>query len=113
MEFNQPKRAYIENANGMTYPVIGARKVSLFPSLSLPNTLLVLSLSNKLLSVGQATEKLNYCALIYPNFCLFQDILINEIIGHSTKRGGYIIWMTSVSAEQMLCNRGTTRPNNS
>ena len=111
MEFNQPKRAYIENTNGVTYPVIGAEKVSLSPSFSLPNTLLVLSLSNRLLFVGQAIEELNCCALIYSNFCLFQDILTKEIIGRGTKGGGYITWITSVSAEQMLCNQGTTKPN--
>jgi hypothetical protein len=36
--------------------------------------------------VGQATEELNCIALIYPTFCLFQDILTKEIIGHGTKR---------------------------
>ena len=91
VEVNQPKRACIENANRVTYPVIGADKVALSLSFSLPNTLLAPSLSNKLLSVGQATEKLNCCALIYPKFCLFQDILTNEIIGHGTKRGGVIV----------------------
>ncbi|PNX84560.1 beta-galactosidase, partial [Trifolium pratense] len=54
-----PRRTSIINANGVTYPVIGAGTVSLSPSISLPNTLLVPSLSNKLISVGQATEDLN------------------------------------------------------
>ena len=92
MKFNQPKRACIENANGVTYPVIGADKVALFPSFSLPNTLLVHSLSNKLLSIGQATKELNCYALIYPNFCLFHDILTEEIIGRGTKKGGVILY---------------------
>ena len=71
VEFSQPKRVCIENANGVTYPIIGAEKVALFPSFSLPNSLLVSSLSNNLLSIGQATEELNCYALIYPNFYLF------------------------------------------
>ena len=70
------KRSQITNANGVTYPVTSAGRVPLTPSFSLSNTLLVSSLTNKLLSVGQATEELNYCVLMYPNFCLFQDILI-------------------------------------
>ncbi|KAK2989502.1 hypothetical protein RJ640_019601 [Escallonia rubra] len=84
----QPKRTCIVNANGVTYPVTGAGKVALSPSFTLPNTLLVPSLSSKLLSIGQATEELNCCALIYPNFCLFQDILTKEIIGRGTKKEG-------------------------
>ncbi|KAF7145766.1 hypothetical protein RHSIM_Rhsim04G0082900 [Rhododendron simsii] len=53
----------------------GAGIVALSPSLSLSNTLLVPSLSNKLMSGGQATEELNCVAQIYPIFCLLQDIL--------------------------------------
>ena len=96
IEFNQPKRACIKNANRVTYPVTRAGKIALSPLFSLPNTLLVPSLSNKLLSIGQATEELNCCALIYSNFCLFQDILTKEIIGRDTKRRGCTTWMTSV-----------------
>ena len=71
----------------MTYPVTGAGRVAVLPSFSLSNTLLVPSLSNKLLSIGQVTEELNCCALMYPSFCLFQNILTKEIIGRGTKRG--------------------------
>ena len=83
-----PKRSCIANANGVTYPVTGAGTIAISPSLSLSNTLLVPSLSNKLLSVGQVTEELNCCVLMYPTFCIFQDILTKEIIGRGTKRGG-------------------------
>ncbi|CAL8990313.1 unnamed protein product, partial [Prunus brigantina] len=83
----QPRRTCIANANGVTYPVTGAGTV-LSSSLSLSNTLLVPSLSNKLLSVSQLTEQLNCCVLIYPSFCLLQDIHTKEILGRGTKRGG-------------------------
>lgn len=67
----QPKWICIANANGVTYPVTGARRVALSSSFSLPNTLLVPLLSNKMLSIGQATQELNYCILMYPTFYLF------------------------------------------
>ncbi|CAL9025897.1 unnamed protein product [Prunus brigantina] len=47
----QPRRTCIANANGVTYPVTGVGTIELSSSLSLSNTLLVPSLSNKLLSV--------------------------------------------------------------
>lgn len=84
----QQKGKCVANANGVTYPVTGAGRVALSLSFSLSNTLLVPSLSNKLLSIGQATEELNCCALMYPSFYLFQDILTKEIFGRGTKRGG-------------------------
>lgn len=84
----QPWRTCIANANGATYPVTGAGTVPLSPSLSLAHTFLVPSLSNKLMSVSQVTEELNYVVLIYFTFCLLQDVLSKEIIGRGTKRGG-------------------------
>ena len=82
-----PKHFKIANANGVTYPVTGAGKVALTPSFSLSNTILVSSLTNKLLSVGHATKELNYCVLMYRNFYLFQDILTKKIIVRGTKKG--------------------------
>ena len=91
IEVTQPRRTDIANANGVTYLVTRARTVALSPSLSLYNTLLVPSLLNKLMSVGQVTEELNCVALMYPTFCLLQDILTKEIIRHGTKKGGVIL----------------------
>ena len=62
------RRTCIANANGVTYPVTGAGIVAFSSSLTLSNTLLVPSLSTKLLSVSQLTEQLNCCVLIYPSF---------------------------------------------
>lgn len=66
----QPRRTCIANANRATYPVTGAGAVPLSPSLSLVHTLLVLSLSNKLMFMSQVTEELNCIILIYSTFCL-------------------------------------------
>ena len=83
-----PRRTCIANANGATYPVTGAGTVPLSPSLSLAHTLPVPSLSNKFMSVSQVTKELNSVVLIYSTFCLLQDILSKEIIGHGTNWGG-------------------------
>lgn len=83
----QPRWTSIANANGVAYPVTGAGTVSLSPSLSLSHSLLVPSLSNKLMSKIQVTEELNYVVLIYPTFYVLQDVLSKKIIGRGTKRG--------------------------
>lgn len=103
-----PRRSNIVNANGVIYPVTGAGTVALSPSLSLSHTLLVPSLSNKLMSVGQATEELDFCALIYPHFCLLQDILTKEIIGRGTKKVGlyYMDDFSTGKANQMQHSSG-------
>ena len=83
-----PRRTCISNANGVAYPVTGAGTVSLSSSLSLSHTLLVPTLSNKLMFVSQITEELNCVVLMYSTFCLLQDVLSKKIIGRGTKRGG-------------------------
>ena len=49
-----PRQSHVANANGVTYPVIGAGTMTLSPFLSLSHTLLVPYLSNKLMSVSQS-----------------------------------------------------------
>jgi len=107
-----PRRSHVATANGVPCPVTGAGTVTLYPSLSLPHTLLVPSLSHKLMSVSQVTADLNCVVLIYSTFCLLQDILTKEIIGRSTKRGDYIMSMTSVQAEQTSWIMQLARKNN-
>ncbi|KAG6737115.1 hypothetical protein POTOM_059890 [Populus tomentosa] len=89
-EYITPRRNNISNANGVLYPVTGAGTVQLSPSISLTNTLLVPSLTTKLISVGQATEDLNCIVLMYPHFCLFQDILTKKIIGRGNEEMGIL-----------------------
>ena len=87
-ERSSPRRTSIANANGDISLVKGASIVMISPALSLTNTLFVPSLSHKLLSVSQVTKELNCIVLIYPTFCLLQDILTKKIIGRGTKKGG-------------------------
>lgn len=87
-ERSSSRRTSIANANGDVSLVKGAGTMRISPALSLTNTLLVPSLSHKLLSVSQITKELNCAVLIYPTFYLIQDILTKEIIGRGTKKGG-------------------------
>ncbi|KAJ0031759.1 hypothetical protein Pint_13771 [Pistacia integerrima] len=73
----KPKRTCIANANRITYLVSGAGAVALSPSFSLLNTLSVPSLISKLLSVSQATEESNCCALMYVCFRIFSPRRLN------------------------------------
>jgi hypothetical protein len=85
----QPQRTCIANANGVAYPVTGAGTVSLSSSLTLSHTLLVPSLSNKLMYVSQVTEELNCVVLIYSNVCFLQDVLSRRLLGVVLREGGY------------------------
>ena len=108
-----PKQSHVATANGVPCPVTGAGTVTLSPSLSLSYTLLVPSLSHKLMSVSQVTADLNCVVLLlYSIFCLLQDILTKKIIGRGTKSRDYTMSMTSVQAEQTLWIMRLARKNN-
>ncbi|KAB2607811.1 hypothetical protein D8674_010979 [Pyrus ussuriensis x Pyrus communis] len=96
-----PSKEDVITANGDVAPVTGAGSISLTPSLSIHNALLVPTLSNHLLSVGQVTEQLDCVVLMFPTFCLLQDIQTRAIIGCGTKRRG-LYYVDDVSASH--CN---------
>ncbi|KAI5404869.1 hypothetical protein KIW84_051872 [Lathyrus oleraceus] len=79
-ERSTPRRSSIANANGGLSAVTGAGTVMLSPSLSLSNTLLVPSLSHKLLSGETPEEESNW-----STFDWFKDIDIpsTEVFGDS------------------------------
>ena len=81
----QLRRSMISNANSVRYPLPGDETIILLSFLSLPNTSLILSLSNMLLQ--SITFDLNSVALMYPSFCLLQNILSKEKISCGTRRG--------------------------
>ena len=66
----EPKKYFIQTANGGYSPVEGAVSIELTPTLKLKNCLYVPSLSQKLLSVSHVTKELNCTLLMHPHFCL-------------------------------------------
>ncbi|KAB2597903.1 hypothetical protein D8674_000823 [Pyrus ussuriensis x Pyrus communis] len=94
-----PSKEEVITANGDVAPVTRAGSISLTPSLSIHNALLVPSLFNHLLSVGQVTEQLDCVVLMFPTFCLLQDIQTRAIIGRGIKRRG-LYYVDDVSASR-------------
>lgn len=76
----------IINANGDIYPVEGMGHTPVSEKMTLRDTLLVPSLSTRLISMGKITKDLNCAVLMYSDFCVFQDLLTGEIIGRGFKR---------------------------
>ena len=64
--------------------------VEISPKIKL-KSLYVSGLACKLLSVSQVTRDLNCRVLMYPNFCLLQDICMGEIVGRDTEQGGLYV----------------------
>lgn len=87
-EFTKARRNFIANANGGLSQVTGAGTVNISPSVKLSNTLLVPSLSHKLIPISKITKDMNCFATIYLGFWFIQEIHSKEIIGRGTKREG-------------------------
>jgi hypothetical protein len=84
-KIRKSNRKEIVNANGVSSQVMGSGIINVTGSLCLKDTILVPSLTTKLISVGRLVEYLNYMVLMYLNFCIFQDILMKEILGRGIK----------------------------
>jgi hypothetical protein len=71
VNLTEPRKSGILNANDILYHVKGTCDVPISQSLILKNTMLVLSLSTRLISVSQITEELNCAVLMFSDFCVF------------------------------------------
>ncbi|KAH6817843.1 hypothetical protein C2S51_001446 [Perilla frutescens var. frutescens] len=80
----------IHTANGGVSFVNGAGEAKISSNIKL-QCLFVPSLACKLLSVSQVTRELNCRVLMYPTFCILQDILTQAIIGRGTESNGLYV----------------------
>lgn len=88
LNLGSSSKTYIETASGEHVEVKGGGAIEFSRNMKLKNCLYIPTLSSKLLSVSQVTKELNCGVLMYPTFCILQDILTREIIGRGTERGG-------------------------
>jgi len=105
-----PIKTHIETASGELVAVQGEGSIVFSKELKLENCLYVLALSSKLLSISQVTKELNCVVLMFPTFCLLQDILTKEIIGRGIECGGlYYVDEVVHKGYVMLAHRTVTR----
>jgi transposase InsO family protein len=106
LNFKIPRKTSIVNANGICYPVNLAGDVKICPNFTLKNTLVVPSLSSKLVSVGQLTKELNCIVHIFPDYCIFQDIQSKRVLARGTRRGG-LYYLDNVMMGEALLNKSS------
>ncbi|KAK1419961.1 hypothetical protein QVD17_29426 [Tagetes erecta] len=107
---SKPKLNHIKTANGGIVPVKGGGTIEISPTLKLSNCLYVPSLSHKLLSISHVTKELNCIALMYPTFCILQDVRTGSIIGRGIERQGlYYVEEVTQHSTVMLAHGTTNR----
>ncbi|XP_071729103.1 uncharacterized protein [Rutidosis leptorrhynchoides] len=70
----KPRKNKIQTANGEIIQVKSGGTIEISPTIKLPNCLYIPALSHKLLSVSHVAKELNCKVLMYPTFCILQDI---------------------------------------
>jgi hypothetical protein len=73
-----PHESGITNANGNMYPIETAGDIELSDQLCLRNTLVVSSQTTNLIFVSQLTNDHNCVVFMFPDYCVFQDILMKK-----------------------------------
>ena len=109
IDFGEITKTYIRTANGELIAVKGAGTIEISPNLRLSNCLFVPSLSQRLMSVSHVTRELNCTLLMYPSFCILQDIRTRRIVGRGTENQGlYYVDGVAHHGSAMLA-RGSTK----
>ncbi|XP_075486301.1 uncharacterized protein LOC142525900 [Primulina tabacum] len=83
--------------NGKTTIILSTGSVKISPSCTLPKVLHVLDFSFNLIFVSQFTKDHQCFVVFYPNFCLFQDLLIGKIMGTGKQNMDYTTLINSQS----------------
>ena len=105
-----PTKTHVKTANGGVVPVEGGGMVEITPNLKISNSLYVPSLSHKLLSISHVSKELNCIVLMYPSFCILQDIRTGVIIGRGTEcQGLYYVDEVNQHGTVMLTHGTTER----
>ena len=82
--FSQTKPSFIPTVNlptGSSASITATGTVPFNPNITLKNVLCVPSFHLNLMSVSKLTSALNCCVILFPNFCLLQDLATGKMIG--------------------------------
>jgi hypothetical protein len=82
------KRQSVRLADGSSQTILGSGEVMCGPSMPLLSVLHVPSFPINLLSISCITRELNCDALLFPTWCLFQELGTRNILGTRIMRDG-------------------------
>jgi len=73
---------------GSCAPITSTGTIPFNSNITLDKVLCVPSFRLNLMSVSKLTHSLNYCAILFPTFCVLQDLATGKMIGSGKQRGG-------------------------
>ena len=104
---SQPSPSTITLADGSHSCVLGSGTIGPTPSIPLTSILSLPNFSFNLMSVSKLTPTLKCYISFFPDFCLFQDLMMKQIIGRGRESGGLYILDPTVS-RPIACSGITT-----
>ncbi|KAK0574980.1 hypothetical protein LWI29_032013 [Acer saccharum] len=95
-------QTFIYTANGGSSPVIGEGSTDIFESLTLNSVLIVPALEYNILSVSRITVALTCTVTFWPQLCIFQDIMTQQVLGCGVRKGNLYYLDLTNSGEQRI-----------
>ena len=105
---SQPSPSTVTLADGSQLCVLGSGTIVLTLSNPLTSVLSLLNFSFNLMSVSKLTRTLKCYISFFPYFCLFQDLMMKQIIGRGREFEGLYILDPAISKPIACC--GVTTP---
>ena len=105
---SQPSPSNVTLADGSQSCVLGSGTIMPTPSIPLTSVLSLQNFSFNLMSVSKLTRALKCYISLFPDFCLFQDLMTKQIIGRGRESGG--LYILDPTVPRPIACSGVTTP---
>jgi len=96
VHFNTSRMPCVNLLTGSSVPIDSTGTILFNKNITLDNVLHVPSFSLNLMSVSKLTKSLHCCIILFPDFCIIQDLATRKVIGWGKQDGG-LYYMSSIS----------------
>ena len=105
---SQPSPSTVTLADGSHSCVLGLGTIVPTPSIPLTSVLSLPNFSFNLMSVSKLTRALKCYISFFPDFCLFQDLMMKQIIGRGREFG--VLYILDLTVLRPIACFGVTTP---
>ena len=105
---SQPSPSTVILADGSHSCVLGSGTIVPTPSISLTSVLSLPNFSFNLMYVSKLTRALKCYISFFPDFCLFQDLMMKQVIGRGPESGG--LYILDPTVPRPIACSGVTTP---
>jgi hypothetical protein len=103
IHYNTSRMPCVNLPTGSSVPINSTGTILFNKNITLDNVLHVLSFRLNLMFASKLIKSLHCCIILFPDFCVIQDLATGKMIGWGKQDGG-LYYMSSVSQAPISCH---------